>query len=125
MASANPLYDPGDSFTGVPSAADLEGARLVTVAAAKRNGQPTPIAHCGATDVPIGVLLQDTPRGGRGTILAPGGVLEVTAGGAVAFRDEVEVIAAGRVQRLASGRRVGTALAAAASGEAVLIQFQL
>lgn len=124
MANANPIYDPGQSFTGSPAAADLDGARLVAVNAAKANGAPVAIKYCGAADQPIGTLLQATARAGMGTILAPGGVHLLSAAAAIEPGDAIEVAANGQVQRLNAGKRVGVAFTRAARDELVLAQTQ-
>lgn len=125
MATLQPLFDPGVAFSGIATGAAVTGGRLLKVAAAKTDGAAVPVAHCGATDSPIGASQVDVAQNGVVTVY-PRQVLQVESAAAITAGAAVEVAANGRVQTLASGRKVGTAwTAAGAAGEFPIIQLQL
>src|SRR4051794_37024764 len=101
MANANPILDPGQAFTGIATGAAVAGCRLVKCAAAKTDGNPVPVAYCGATEHAIGVSAADAAQNDAVTCY-PGQVLNVEAGGTVTAGLAVEVMANGKVQNLAS-----------------------
>jgi hypothetical protein len=123
--NAQPIYDPGQSIPGRATGAAVTGGRLVTIAAAKADGEPVPIKHCGASDQPIGVALADCAQDGVVAVLPPTAVLLCLSNAAIAAVGPVEVTAAGKVATLASGKKVGVALHTTDSGDdPVLVQLQ-
>jgi hypothetical protein len=126
MPNANPILDPSGAFSGTATGADIPGCRILTPAAAKTDGNALPVKVCGASDPPVGVSGADAKQN------VPGGVtvyvrqvLRVESAGTIAAGAAVEVTATGKVQTLASGRRVGVAWEAATNGSFPLIQMQL
>lgn len=124
MANANPILDPSQAFTGQASGAAVTGCRLLKVAAAKTDGNPLPVAHCGATDVPIAVSGHDAAQNSY-LVCYPRQVLLVEAGGTVTAGQSVEVMAAGKVQNYSSGTKVGKAWTSGTNGSFVLVQLSL
>lgn len=126
MPNANPILDPGQAFSGTATGAAVTGCRLLKVAAAKTDGNAVPVAHCGAADPPIAVSAADAAQDVPGGVTClPGQVLRIEAGATITAGQAVEVIAAGKVQPLASGRRVGVAWESATNGTFPLVQLQL
>lgn len=126
MPTQTPIYDPAQAISGTATGAAIVGGRLLKVAAAKTDGNPVPVAYCGASDQPIGASQADAAQDvvGGVTIHAPSTVMPIESAGAVAL-GPVEVAANGRVQTLASGKKVGVAFTtAAAAAEFPLIQLQ-
>lgn len=124
MANANPILDPGQAFTGRATGATVSGRRLLKVAAAKTDGAPLPVAHCGGSDAPVGVSATDVAQNADVAVY-PGQVLLIEAAADISAGAAVEVTTAGKVQTLASGRRVGVAWTAGSTSSAPLIQLQL
>lgn len=125
MPNASPLYDPAQAFTGRATGAAVTGARLLKVAAAKEDGGPVPVAHCGAGDAPIGVSGSDAAQDGVTQVYPPGMVLRGTSAAAFAFGVALEVTAAGKLQALAAGKKVAVSLeAATAADQFPLVQLQ-
>lgn len=125
MPTCSPIYDPGEAFTGRATGAAVTGCRVVTVAATKTDGQPTPIKHCGAADEPIGVSGSDAVQDDVTVVYPPGIVLPILAGGTgTTFGEMVEVLATGTVQTLASGKKVGVAITTTAAAGFALVQLQ-
>lgn len=125
MPTCSPIYDPGEAFTGRATGAAVTGCRIVTVAATKTDGQPTPIKHCGAADQPIGVSAKDTAQNDTTAVYPPGMVLPVLVGGTGATAGaKAEVLATGTVQDLASGTKVGVFLTTTAAAGFALVQLQ-
>jgi hypothetical protein len=123
---ANPLFDPAQAITGRATGAAVTGGRLVTVAAAKADGEPVPIKHCGASDTPIGVATADCLQNGTVAVHGSGTVLLCLSNAAIAAVGPVEVTAAGKVATLAAGTKVGVALHTTDSADdPVLVQLQL
>lgn len=121
MANANPILDPGQAFTGIATGAAVSGCRLLKVAATKTDGNPIPVAHCGATDHPIGISGTDAAQNAP-VVVYPRQVLRIEAGGTVTAGSAVEVMASGKVQNLASGTKVGVAWESASNGGFPLIK---
>lgn len=121
MANANPILDPNDAFTGIATGAAVVGARVLKIAGAKTDGNPVPVAHCGAADVPAGFSGSDTAENAAVTCYRFQ-VLQVEAGGTVTAGSAVEVMANGKIQNLASGTAVGVAWESASNGGFPLIQ---
>lgn len=119
-----PIYDPAEAITGKATGAALVGGRLVKVQAAKTDGNPLAVAHCGASDGPVGAVAHDTAQDDVTPVYTHGHVLPLEAGGTVTAGSKVEVMAAGKVQNLASGTKVGVAFTAGGNGDAVLVQLQ-
>lgn len=121
MANSNPLLDPGQGFTGIATGAAVVGGRFLKAAGPKVDGEPIPVAHCGASDHPIGVAGADRVQDGDVTVY-PIQVQKVEAGGTVTAGLAVEVMSGGKVQNLASGRKVGVAWETGVNGDFVLVQ---
>ncbi len=125
MPTCSPIYDPGEAFTGRATGAAVTGCRIVTVAATKTDGQPTPIKHCAAADEPIGVSAADAADGATTAVYPPGMILPILVGGTgTLFGEKVEVLNTGTVQTLASGTKVGVALTTTAAAGFALVQLQ-
>ena len=125
MPTCSPIYDPGEAFTGRATGAAVTGCRVVTVAATKTDGQPTPIKHCAAADQPIGVSAADAADGATTAVYPPGIDLPILAGGTgTTAGARVEVLDTGTVQTLASGTKVGVALTTTAAASFALVQLQ-
>lgn len=125
MPLCSPIYDPGEAFTGRATGAAVTGCRLVTPAATKADGQPTPIRHCAATEQPIGVAAADAAIDDVTAIYPPGIVLPVEVGGTGATAGtRAEVIAGGMVQNLGTGIKVGVFLTTTAAAGFALVQLQ-
>jgi hypothetical protein len=125
MPNAQPLYDPAQAFTGRANGGAVTGRRIVKVAATKPDGDPTPIAHCGASDKPIGAAGSDAAQDDVTQVYPPGHVLLLTSGAAITAGQALEVIAAGKVSPLSSGTKVAVALTTVAGADLpVLAQLQ-
>jgi len=125
MPTCSPLYDPAEAFTGRATGALVTGCRIVTVAATKTDGQPTPIKHCGAADRPIGVSAADAADGDVTAVYPPGMILPVLVGGTGAVAgSRAEVLATGTVQTFAAGTPVGVFLTTTAAAGFALVQLQ-
>lgn len=118
-----PLFRPGANVTAVTTAA-VTGKTFVDVSAAPGGDGLIKVATSTAAVKPFGVAGGDIASGATGLILR-GGILNVTAGGAIAAGAEVEVGASGRAVTLASGKSVGKAVSAGTSGNDVLIALDL
>lgn len=125
MPTCSPIYDPAHAFTGKATGAAVTGCRILTVAATKTDGNPTPVKHCGATDKPIGVSAQDAIVGDLTAVYPPGMVLPVLVGGTGATAGaNAEVMATGVVQDQAAGLKVGVFLTTTAAAGFALVQLQ-
>lgn len=125
MPTCSPIYDPAEAFTGRATGAAVTGCRIVTVAATKTDGQPTPIKHCGATDEPIGVSAADAADGATTAVYPPGMVLPVLVGGTGATAgSRAEVLNTGTVQNFSAGTKVGVFLTTTAAAGFALVQLQ-
>lgn len=124
MPQIQPLYDPAQAFTGKANGAAVVGARVLAVAAAKTDGNPVPVKHCGVSDQPIGVSGHDAAQDTVVTVY-PGQVLPITCSAAVTAGTAVEVTATGKVAGLASGNRFGVALSTtSAADQLLMVQIQ-
>lgn len=124
--NASPIYDPAQAITGMATGAAVVGGRLLKVAAAKTDGNPVPVAHCGAAEAPIGVSGSNVAQDVVTQVYPPGMVLTVEAGGTVTAGLGVEVMADGKVQvmQTSPGKKVGVAFTSGSNGDAVLVQLQ-
>lgn len=125
---AIPYYEPGKRITAHAAAAVL-GKRFVAIVATRRPGGPAGISDAADGDGNIvvnapaaggrvfGVTSHDAAIDTKVTILRGSGfVVPVLAAAPIAFFQEVEVDAQGRVIPLAAGVAVGFAVADAANG---------
>lgn len=125
MPTCSPLYDPAQAFTGKATGAAITGCRIVTIAATKTDGNPTPIKHCAAADMPVGVSAADAAQDAVVAVYPPGMVLPIEVGGTGATAGaRAEVLNTGTVQNLASGTKVGVFLTTTAAGGFALVQLQ-
>lgn len=125
MPLCQPIYDPGNAFTGRATGAAVTGCRVVTVAATKVDGGNILIKHCAAADEPIGVAGIDMADGFTGVVYPPGIVLPILVGGTgIIAGEKVEVLDTGTVQTLASGTKVGVAITTTAAAGFGLVQLQ-
>ncbi len=125
MPTCSPIYDPAEAFTGRATGAAVTGCRIVTVAATKTDGQPTPIKHCAAADQPIGVSAADAADGDVTAVYPPGMVLPVLVGGTGATAGaRAEVLNTGTVQNFSAGTKVGVFLTTTAAAGFALVQLQ-
>lgn len=125
MPDINPKYQPGESIPARATGAAVTGGRFVTVAGAKRDGEPVPIRHAAARSRVIGVTHADAVRDDVVAVLTHGHVLPVEAGGTITAGDDVSSDANGRAVRFdTSGVVAGVAFTSAASAEFVLVQLR-
>lgn len=112
---SNPrVYAPGAAITTVASAAVL-ARRLVKITGNRANGSNVPVAHADAGGRTFGVAT-DTAAPGQLVVIARGGVVKVTASGALAAFGEVEVGTDGKAKAKASGIAIGYALTGTTDG---------
>ncbi|MBF6315041.1 capsid cement protein [Nocardia farcinica] len=116
---AAPLFRPGKDITGLATAA-ITGKTFVDVSANRGADGLIRVATAAAGARAFGVAAADIASGGHGAILR-GGVVPVTAGGAIAAGAEVEVGASGRAVTLASGKAVGKAVETGTNGNDVFV----
>lgn len=109
------VYEPGRNLSGRASAA-VTGKRFLKISG-NRNGGNIAVAHADAAGRIAGVAQYDAASGDLvGIARGNSRVTFVTAGGAIAAFDEVEVGAAGVAIKKASGVAVGYAVTAVTSG---------
>lgn len=117
-----PLFRPGRDITVLTTAA-VTGKTFVDVSATRdATTGLIKVATAAAGTKALGVAAYDIASGATGPILR-GGILPVTAGGAITAGAEVEVGASGRAITLASGKAVGKAVETGTNGNDVLIAF--
>lgn len=118
------LFRPGGDVTVLTTAA-VVGKTFVDISATR--DVPTglfKVATAAAGSKALGVATKDAASGARVVVIkAPGTILPVTAGAAIAFGAEVEVGTGGKVITLASGKAVGKALEAGTNNADVLISL--
>lgn len=116
MANENiGVYEPGQDISGRASTA-VTGKRFLKISG-NRSGGNIAIAHADAAGRVCGVSGRDAAVGELVDVKrGKDRVTFVTAGGAIAAFDEVEVGANGQAVKKASGVAVGYAVTAAASG---------
>lgn len=108
-----PLYAEGRNITGRASAA-VTGKRFVAISGNATDGIPACSPATAAGRI-FGVAGYDGAAGETFPVIRKG-VVPVTASGAIAAGDEVEVAAAGKAATHAAGVAVGEALFDAADG---------
>lgn len=117
-----PLFRPGRDITVLTTAA-VTGKTFVDVSATRDASTGLiKVATAAAGAKAIGVAVRDAAIGTTVAILR-GGILPVTAGGAIAAGAEVEVGASGRAITLASGKAVGKAVETGTNGNDVFIDL--
>ncbi len=106
---------------GLAAGADLSANQYRFVKPGATEGQVVAIAA--ATDKPIGVQYDAPNAAGKEIEVASGGIVEVTAGAAIAYGAEVQTNAAGKAITLTTGgTSIGRALqAASADGDRLSI----
>lgn len=116
MANENVgVYEPGRDISGRASAA-VTGKRFLKISG-NRNGGNIAVAHADAGGRVCGVSKYDAASGEIvGVARGNSRVTHVTAGGALAAFDEVQVGANGTAVKLDAGVAVGYALTAATNG---------
>lgn len=115
---AIPFYEPGGSITGEVATADVTGKTFVEISGNRTTAGNVAIDTATAAGRIFGVAAHDAAVGEVVDVMrTPGIVVPVTASGAIAAFEEVEVGAAGAALALAAGIAVGFALTAAADGE--------
>jgi predicted RecA/RadA family phage recombinase len=116
-------YSPGQDITAYPTAA-VTGKRCVTISATRQagpalntstSGGNVSVAHASAAGAIFGVAAWDAGIGELVDIRR-GGVVPITADGAITAGQRVEVGTTGKVRTLASGIAIGLAVADAADG---------
>jgi hypothetical protein len=123
MAECIPFKMPGADVTGQASAA-ITGCRFVAISGDMQADGSVTVAHAGAGLRALGVAKYDAATGEKVGIYAGRGyVLPVTAGGAIAAGDAVEVGTNGQAITLAAGVAVGIAETAATSGQPARIRL--
>lgn len=118
MANENVgVYEPGRDITGRATAA-VTGKRFLKISANRSTVSGNiSVAHADAAGRACGVSKYDAASGDIvGVVRGNSRVTNVTADGALAAFDQVEVGTAGKAKKFASGVAVGYALTAAADG---------
>lgn len=108
------IYEPGRDLTAQASAA-VTGKRFVAVSGNRTANGNVAVAHAAAAGRVFGVAAHDAAQN-QLVRVARGGVVRVTAAGAIAAFAEVQVGAGGTATALAAGVAVGFALTAVADG---------
>jgi hypothetical protein len=121
MPNANPIFDPGQAFTGVATGDAVAGCRVLAVASAKVDGDPLPVAHCGSGDIPIGFSGTDAAENFSVPVYRYQ-VLELECAGTVTAGGQVEVTTDGKIQDESGGTVVGVAWQSGGNGDFVLVQ---
>ncbi|OZF44274.1 MULTISPECIES: DUF2190 family protein [Nocardiaceae] len=116
-------YAPGSDLSAVASAPVVAG-RFAKITGNRTGNGMIPVAHADAGGRTAGVVKYDAATGGA-VSLARGNsrVVKVKASGAIAAFTEIQVGADGQAVALSSGKAVGYALSAAASGSAVEVSL--
>ncbi|SIK83288.1 DUF2190 family protein [Mycobacteroides abscessus] len=110
------VYEPGRDITGRATAA-VTGKRFLKISGNRTATGNIAVAPADAASRVCGVSKYDAASGDIvGVARGNSRVTYVTADGALAAFDEVEVGAAGKAKKFASGVAVGYALSAAADG---------
>jgi hypothetical protein len=108
------VYEPGRDITAVASAA-VTGKRFVAISGNRTAAGSLSVAHAAAAGRVLGVAAHDAAIG-QLVRVCRGGVVKVTAEGAIAAHAAVQVGANGQALTLAAGIAVGYCLTAAAAG---------
>lgn len=121
---AKPLFRPGQDVTALTTGA-VTGSTFVGVSATRDTATGlVKVATATAAGKAFGVASADIASGATG-LIHRGGILFVTAGGAITAGAQVEVGSAGKAVALASGVAVGTALETGSNGNPVLVALDL
>ena len=120
---AKPLFRPGADVT-VKTTGAVTGKTFVAVSATPTPTDSSKAATAGAGVKAFGVAARNIASGDVGAILR-GGIVNVTAGGAISVGAEVEVVRTAKAVTLASGKPVGTAVSTGANNNDVLIALDL
>lgn len=121
---SKPLFRPGVDVTALTTAA-VTGKTFVKVSATRDTVTGlVKVAPATAGVKPFGVASADIASGATGSILR-GGLVFVTAGGAITAGAQVEIDSAGKAITFASGVPVGTALETGVSSADVLIALDI
>jgi len=119
-----PLFRPGQEVTALTTAA-VVGSTFVGVSATRdATTGLVKVATCTAAAKAFGVATYDAASGTTLPVQR-GGILSVTAGGAITAGAQVEVGASGRAVALASGVPVGQALETGSNNNPVLIALDI
>lgn len=120
-----PFYSPGLDLT-VQTTAAVKGKTFLNITGAldPAAGTLAKAAPAAAAGPVIGVAARDAVSGARvGLLRGTGRIIPVTAGGAIAFGDEVEVGAGGKAVKLAAGKAVGRAWSAGVNNGDVAVSL--
>jgi len=110
-----------DCYT-FPAGGDLSTKQYYVVKASSGNA----VVVTSGSDVPLGVLQNDPAALGRAATIARGGISKCVAAASIVNGATVEFTAAGKVQTLASGTKLGIAqTAAGADGDIVSVLLQI
>lgn len=121
---AKPLFRPGQDVTALTTGA-VTGSTFVGVSATRDTATGlVKVATATGASKPFGVASADIASGATG-LIHRGGILFVTAGGAITAGAQVEVGSGGKAVVLASGVPVGTALETGSSNNPVLVALDL
>lgn len=121
---ARPLFRPGAEVTGLTTAA-VTGKRFVGISATRdTNTGLVKVAHATGAAKAFGVAAYDAGSGATVPVLR-GGIVPVTAGGAISAGDQIEVGTDGKAVKLASGVAVGQAIETATSGADVFVALHI
>lgn len=119
-----PLFRPGDEVTVLTTGA-VTGSTFVGVSATRdATTGLVKVATATSAAKAFGVASADIASGAKGSVQR-GGILFVTAGGAITAGAQVEVGSSGKAVALASGVAVGTALETGSSNNPCLIALDL
>jgi hypothetical protein len=116
------VYAPGQAITAVATA-PVSGRRFVKPSGNRTAGGNLAVAHAASGDRALGVAVGDTPSGQLVTVVR-GGVVRVTAGGAIAAGAAVQSSADGKAIPAAAGAVVGIAVTGVADGGIAEIAWQ-
>ena len=119
---SRPLFRPGAEVTGL-AAAGVTGKRFLTATGRGLDGG-IKVATATQGDKAFGVAAYDAGSGATVPVLR-GGIVPVTAGGAISAGDQIEVGTDGKAVKLASGVAVGQAIETATSGADVFVALHL
>ena len=120
-----PFYAPGQDVT-VQTTAAVKGKTFVNITGAldPAAGTLAKAATATAAGPVIGVAAYDAASGARVPLIrGTGRVIPVTAGGAIAVGDEVEVGAGGKAVKLAAGKAVARAWSAGVNNGDVAVSL--
>lgn len=121
---SKPLFRPGQDVTALTTGA-VTGSTFVGVSATRdATTGLVKVATATAASKPFGVAAADIASGATG-LIHRGGILFVTAGGAITAGAQVEVATGGKAVTLASGVAVGTALETGSNNNPVLVALNL